>query len=100
MKVAKGFYVMIVRSMGIKKAEEDEKLMIVILDIVQPPLAEFGEVMLDDSHDSLPLMRDIKHQFDLVHGASLLNLLYYRISPQEGEILREKDQGATEKEVH
>lgn len=58
MKAAEGFYAMMVRSFGIKKAELEEKPKIVIPDSMQPLLAEFGELMSDDFRDSLLPMRD------------------------------------------
>lgn len=51
--------------MDIEKAEDDEKLKIVIPDCMQPQLAKFGELDYRDFPNSLPLMRDIQHLIDL-----------------------------------
>lgn len=78
-KIAERLYGMMVKSLGIKMTEEDEKLKIMIPNSVQPLLPEFGKMVFDDLPDSLPLMRDIEHDNNLVLGASPPNPLPYRV---------------------
>lgn len=73
-------YVMMVRSLGIEKTEENEKQKIVISESVQPLLTEFSELESDDLLDSLSLMRNIHHHIDLVPNVSLSNLPHYCMS--------------------
>jgi hypothetical protein len=53
-------------------------------------LANFEEILLDELSYTLPSMRDIQHQINLVGGANLPNLTHYQMSLNESEILKEK----------
>lgn len=44
-------------------------------------IREFGKMFYEDLQDKLPPIRDIQHIIDLVLGATLSNLPYYRMNP-------------------
>ena len=62
---------------------ENEK----ILKEVEPILEEFVDVVPKEISHGLPLMRDIRHQIDLIPGSFLPNTYAYRMSPKEHEEL-------------
>jgi len=58
-----------------------------------PVIDEFVDVFPEDLPDQLPPMCDIQRAIDLVSGASLPNLLHYRINPTERvELKRQVDE--------
>ena len=55
-KAAEGLFVLVVRSLGIEKTEEEEKPKIQIPEVVLPLLDRFSELISDDLPDILPPM--------------------------------------------
>ncbi|XP_022846179.1 uncharacterized protein LOC111368900 [Olea europaea var. sylvestris] len=58
------------------------------LDIVQPLLEEFVDLMPEELPHQLPPMREIQHAIDLILGSSLPNIAFYRMSPAKNEELK------------
>jgi hypothetical protein len=57
---------------------------------IQELLEEFVDIVVDELPCSLPLIRSISHQIDLIPGASLPNKATYRLTPQENENSRDR----------
>jgi hypothetical protein len=52
---------------------------------IQELLGEFADIVVDKLPCLLPPIRCIIHHIDLIPGASLLNKVAYRLTPQENE---------------
>ena len=63
--------------------EAEPKIEAQIPGHIKPILEEFSEILLKDLLGELPPMGDIQHVIDLVPGAILSNLSYYRMNPAE-----------------
>ncbi|XP_023765790.1 uncharacterized protein LOC111914248 [Lactuca sativa] len=51
--------------------------------VVQAHLDEFQDVFPDEIPTGLPLMREIQHYIDFIHGATIPNKPAYRMNPKE-----------------
>jgi hypothetical protein len=57
---------------------------------VQELLEEFTDIVVDELPRSLPPIRSISHQIDLILGSSFPNKAVYRLTPQENEEVKDK----------
>lgn len=64
---------------------------------IQTLLKQFADVIPTDLPNTLPPLRNIQHQIDLMPGVSLSNLPHYRMSPKEYEILHQQVQELLDK---
>ncbi|PKU68398.1 RNA-directed DNA polymerase [Dendrobium catenatum] len=60
---------------------------------VQPLIAEFQEIFVNELPAGLPPSRDIQHVVDLVPGVTLPNRPPYRLRPEEHEELKQQVEG-------
>jgi len=60
--------------------------------LAQTLLRGFEDVLLMTDTKWLPLLRDIKHQFDFLSNAPLLSKLTYMCNPHESKVLQRQVQ--------
>ena len=64
---------------------------------IQELLEEFVDIIVNELPRSLPPMRSVSHQIDLIPGASLSNKATYRLTPQENEEVKKQVQELLDK---
>ena len=64
---------------------------------IQQLLQEFADLTPEELPPTLPPMRNVQHAIDLMPGASLPNLLAYRMSPEEHKELQRQVQELLDK---
>ena len=52
---------------------------------IQEMMSNFGDIIVDDFPNELPLVRKISHHMDFIPGMSLPNKYTYKMTPQENE---------------
>ncbi|GJY33328.1 gag-pol polyprotein [Tanacetum coccineum] len=70
--------------------KDEEKKGYNVPSLVKPLLSEFADVFLKELPPSLPPIRGIEHQIDLVPGSILPNKAAYRCSPHEAKELQKQ----------
>jgi hypothetical protein len=68
-----------------------------LLEEIQELLEEFTDIVVDELPCSLPPIRSISHHIDLIPGASLINKVVYRLTPQENEEVKRQVQDLMDK---
>ena len=76
------------RVYAIVVTDGEPKKVAVIPEAIRPLIKEFEVLFPEELPAGLPPMRDIQHCIDLAPRANLPNLPYYRMNPQEGQILQ------------
>ena len=76
------------RVYAIVVTDGEPKKVAVIPEAIRPLIKEFEVLFPEELPAGLPPMHDIQHCIDLAPRANLPNLPYYRMNPQEGQILQ------------
>ena len=63
--------------------DKEDKHNLNILEGMKPLLTKFDEIIPNELLGRLPSMRDIKHQINLISGASLPNPPHYKMSSKK-----------------
>lgn len=66
---------------------------------VQKVLDRYQGIVVKGTPNSLPPMRDISHQIDLIHGATLLNKPTYKMTPLKNEEIARHFQELLDKDL-
>ena len=53
-------------------------------------MSEFGDIIVDDLANELPLVRNISHHINFIPRMSLLHKVSYKMTPHENEEIRKE----------